>query len=208
MRSFFLEGAVTSSAILIFDIGGVLVRHDNALLFERLAACCAEPAAAKTYLTSGAYVHDIDTGRLSVEGLHASIVSRLGFDRPYGEFLKLWNCHFSEEPGMEALMAELAQRFRVVLFSNTNASHIEHVSAHYPALRSAHEAYYSYELGLMKPDADAFRKVLELEGRQPEDSVFIDDRAENAAAAAALGMRAITFTGRDTLVEELKNLGL
>jgi HAD superfamily hydrolase (TIGR01509 family) len=197
---------VTPSPIFIFDIGGVLVRHDNDHLFERLAARCADPASAKSYLASGAYARDIDLGRMKVEGLHAILSSRLGFDRPYDEFLKLWNCHFSAEPGMDALIASLAQKFRVVLFSNTNASHIEHVSAHYPALRRAHKAYYSYELGLAKPDAEAFRKVLELERRQPEEAVFIDDKAENAAAAASLGMRAIAFTGCGALARALKDL--
>jgi hypothetical protein len=29
--------------------GGVLIRHDNDLLYDRLAACCSNPTAARTH---------------------------------------------------------------------------------------------------------------------------------------------------------------
>lgn len=199
---------MTSSPILIFDIGGVLVRHDNDLLFDRLATCCADPVGAKSYLASGVYTRDIDIGRVSVKALHASLADSLGFNKPFDEFLELWSSHFSEEPGMEQFVALLAQQYRVTLFSNTNAAHIDYVSARYPALGHAHRAYYSYEMGLAKPDAEAFQKLLELEGRRPEEAIFIDDREENAAAATALGMHGVVFTDRDALIEALEALGV
>jgi glucose-1-phosphatase len=187
----------------IFDLGGVLVRHDNPTLFDRLAACCAESAAAREHLASGVYFRDIDTGRLSIKALHQRLATDFGFNRPYGEFLELWSSHFSEEPGMDALLAALVRRHRVALFSNTNPAHIEHVAARYPATSRVHARYYSFELGLVKPDAAAFERVLELEGRRAEDCIFVDDRADNTAAAAALGMRVVTFTGRDALFATL-----
>ena len=66
----------------------------------------------------------------------------------------------------------------------------------------------SYELGLAKPYAEAFNKVLELEGRRPEECIFIDDRAENTAAAAALGIRTVTFTDRKALEAAIAEYGV
>jgi putative hydrolase of the HAD superfamily len=198
----------TASPTFIFDVGGVFVRHDNDLLCDRLAASCADPAAARLHLAAALPREDLGTGRIGVDALHARLMAEHGFKETYPHFLELWSSHFSEEPGMEPVVRALARRHRVVLFSNTNAAHWEHVTANYPALGHAHAAYLSHELGLVKPDAASFRRVLELEGCRAEDGIFVDDRAENTAAAAALGIRAVTFTGRDDFLADLKRYGI
>jgi HAD superfamily hydrolase (TIGR01509 family) len=188
---------------LIFDIGGVLIRHDNDLLYDRLAACCSNPTAARTHLPICLIDAEIGSGRLSIEDLHARLAADHGFYATYAHFLELWSSHFSEEPGMEPVVYALTQRHRVVLFSNTNAAHVAHIKANYRVFGHVHAAYLSHELGLVKPDAASFLKLLEIEGLPPEDCIFIDDSAENTAAAAALGMRTVTFTGRDAFLAEL-----
>jgi FMN phosphatase YigB (HAD superfamily) len=45
-------------------------------------------------------------------------------------------------------------------------------------------------------------------GRTAERVLFIDDRVENVAGAAAAGMKAIRFEGADALRKELTNLGV
>jgi len=172
----------------------VLVRHDNALLYDRLAAYCADPLAAREQLADGVHDRIVGTGQMSIPELHKRLVEEYGFEARYDAFLGLWSSHFSEEPDMEPLLRALAARHRTVFFSNTNAAHWAHVTAHYPALAHAHHAYLSHELGLTKPDPASFQRVLELEGCAPADAIFIDDRAENVNAATALGMHGIVFT--------------
>ncbi|MGO9672579.1 MAG: HAD-IA family hydrolase [Methylocella sp.] len=184
---------------IIFDLGGVLIRHDNELLYDRLAACCADPATARPLMARATGHEDFGTGRLGVDALHARLVADHGFAQNYSHFLDLWSSHFSEAPEMEPLVQALARRYRTVIFSNTNAAHAEHIRANYRVLGHAHAAYMSHELALAKPAAEAFKKVLQLEGRRPEECIFIDDRAENTAAAAALGFKTVTFTDRAAL---------
>jgi len=178
----------------IFDLGGVIVRHDDALLHDRLAAHCAEPLSARKRLADGVHDRIVGTGRLSIADLHRRLVEDYGFAARYDAFLEIWSSHFSEEPGMEPVLRALASRYRTVFFSNTNAAHWAHVTAHYPALAHGHHAYLSHELGLTKPDPAAFQRVLALEGCAPADAIFIDDRTENVAAAVALGIDGIVFT--------------
>jgi putative hydrolase of the HAD superfamily len=193
---------------LIFDIGGVLIRHDNDLLYDRLAACCSNPTAARTHLPICLNDAEIGSGRLSIEDLHARLAADHGFYETYAHFLELWSSHFSEEPGMEPVVYALTQLHRVVLFSNTNAAHVAHIKANYQVFGHVHAAYLSHELGLVKPDAASFLNLREIEGLPPEDCIFIDDRAENTAAAAALGMRTVTFTGRDDFLADLDRYGV
>ena len=69
--------------------------------------------------------------------------------------------------------------------------------------RDFDRCYYSCRLGAAKPDPRAFQIVLRDLGAQPDEVLFIDDRAENTAAARNLGMHTITFTSASTLDQEL-----
>jgi putative hydrolase of the HAD superfamily len=193
---------------LVFDLGGVLVRHDNDALYDRLAACCADPREARPKIDACLADERIGTGQLRIETLHKHLKDTLGLKASYSYFLDLWSSHFSAEPGMDGLVEKLTRRHRTVLFSNTNAPHIDHIRATYPVYARFHATYLSYEIGLVKPSAAAYMRVLELEGREATGCIFIDDRPENTAAAQQLGMRTVTFTGQDNCVAALARHGV
>ena len=59
-------------------------------------------------------------------------------------------------------------------------------------------------VGLRKPRPEMYRRALDIIGLPAHRILFIDDRAENAAAAAAAGMKTIWFKGADTLRRDLE----
>lgn len=69
-------------------------------------------------------------------------------------------------------------------------------------------ALSSCYLGLRKPDAAIYRRALDILGVPGERVLFIDDRPENAVAAATEGMQTIRYTGADALRSELNRLGV
>lgn len=68
--------------------------------------------------------------------------------------------------------------------------------------------FSSCYLGLRKPDRKIYQIALDVLQRDPEEVVFIDDRAENAAAASSLGIHGIRYQGSAHLTEELARLGV
>ena len=68
--------------------------------------------------------------------------------------------------------------------------------------------FTSAYVGLRKPDPKIYRLALDVLQSDPEETVFIDDRAENAEAAAALGIRAIRYEGSAALAAKLSGLGV
>jgi putative hydrolase of the HAD superfamily len=68
--------------------------------------------------------------------------------------------------------------------------------------------FSSCYLGLRKPDADIYRRALDILGRPADRVIFIDDRKGNADAAAAAGMHAIQFLGEEQLRRDLKQIGI
>jgi HAD superfamily hydrolase (TIGR01509 family) len=52
----------------------------------------------------------------------------------------------------------------------------------------------SSDVGVRKPDAGIYERLLEQVGYPATDLLFVDDRPRNVAAAAALGIRAVCFS--------------
>ena len=63
-------------------------------------------------------------------------------------------------------------------------------------------------VGLRKPKPEMYRRALDILGRPADRILFIDDRAENAASAAATGMKTIWFKGADALRRDLEYLAV
>jgi putative hydrolase of the HAD superfamily len=68
--------------------------------------------------------------------------------------------------------------------------------------------FSSCYLGLRKPEPKIFEVALDVLQRDPDEVVFIDDRAGNCAAAAALGIHAIQYHDESQCAQALERLGL
>jgi putative hydrolase of the HAD superfamily len=67
-------------------------------------------------------------------------------------------------------------------------------------------AVISSDVGVRKPDARIYEHLLACVGCPPSDVLFIDDRVQNVAAAATLGVRSVCFSaehGYEWLATEL-----
>lgn len=75
--------------------------------------------------------------------------------------------------------------------SNTNAIHVAWLDAHVPELNEFELVIMSNEVGMLKPSPEIFELALEILDARPAQVLYIDDLAENTAAARQLGMSAI-----------------
>ena len=51
------------------------------------------------------------------------------------------------------------------------------------------KVYYSFEMGMRKPDEEIFNYLLKKHDLSPKRTLFVDDKKENTDAAAALGIQ-------------------
>jgi HAD superfamily hydrolase (TIGR01509 family) len=73
------------------------------------------------------------------------------------------------------------------------------------------DQFYSWELGVAKPDLDYFRAILDKIATVPERVLFLDDREDNISGALTAGLRAELFPrdgGLDALHPILARHGL
>jgi len=191
---------------LIFDLGNVIIRHDNAVLRDRLASRCAAPDAAER-MDRIAHERRYGTGELTTADLHRRLVDELGYNGDWPTFVEDWSCHLSLDRDMLAFVEQLAKQHRVLIFSNTNAEHWDHAMTLSEGRLGAFEPYLSHEIGDLKPAVSSFLAVAEKAGIDPARSLFFDDLPANVAGARQAGFQAEVFTTQAALADDLRAVG-
>ncbi|MES2411265.1 MAG: HAD family phosphatase [Bacteroidota bacterium] len=111
------------------------------------------------------------------------------------EITKAWNSVIGDFP-LERLefLQMLSTKYRLFLLTNTDSIHInrfEHkvgMSFYTDFYRCFEKVYYSYEMGMRKPDAEIFNAIMRKHDLSPKRTLFIDDKKVNTDAAEALGL--------------------
>ncbi|HEY0090839.1 MAG TPA: HAD family phosphatase [Flavobacterium sp.] len=122
---------------------------------------------------------------------------------------KAWNAVIGEFPlyRLEFLQM-LSQRYRLFLLTNTDATHIERFE-HMVGMTFSRDfyqcfekVYFSYEMGMRKPDPKIFEYILRKHDLSAKRTLFVDDKKENTDAAEALGIQVWNLNpGKEDVVD-------
>lgn len=193
---------------IILDLGNVLAFHDNTKLFAEMArAFDTTPEAMKEKLDGGLW-DQVNRGKLPGDSLRVELVKRLGKDLSPTAWLDLWNCHFTINEPMVAVVSFLVGRAKLVLLSNTHDQHFTWLKPKLPVLNDFDALVLSYEVGAIKPEKAIYEKALEAAGTSPWKTVFFDDVKAYATAATQVGMHGRVFTTVEQFTDDLAKLGL
>jgi putative hydrolase of the HAD superfamily len=83
--------------------------------------------------------------------------------------------------------------FPLSLLSNMPLELSRHVTKSFPSLSTFEYLIYSCDYGSIKPELAIYRNCLEILKVDPQDILYLDDRAENVEAAAGLGINSVLF---------------
>jgi len=182
-----------SKPVFIFDLGKVLVDFDYTIAARKIAArSISAPEDLHAFLGSSPLLVEYESGRFTRQKFYEAVRDTIGFHGDLMEFGGYFAEILSEMTGTIALHAELRQHgFKTYIFSNTNDLAIEHVRRNFPFFANFDGYILSYEVGAMKPQPEIYAAMEKMCGRSGADLIYLDDRAENIAAGAARGWRAI-----------------
>ncbi|NJM62252.1 MAG: HAD-IA family hydrolase [Oscillatoriales cyanobacterium RU_3_3] len=93
----------------------------------------------------------------------------------------------------------------MVVFSNINPIHHERVNEIWNTESLQIDRFMSYQIGIMKPNDEAFEYVVRKIGSAKNEILFIDDSQKNVEAAIRNGLNAYLFKNNADL-EIIKNL--
>jgi putative hydrolase of the HAD superfamily len=92
-------------------------------------------------------------------------------------------------------LQKLSEKYRLFLLSNTDAIHIDSfeqengVSFYSDFYQCFEKVYFSFEMGMRKPDPEIFSYVLTTHNLSAKQTLFVDDKKENTDAALSLGIQ-------------------
>ncbi|MGP8269600.1 MAG: HAD-IA family hydrolase [Terracidiphilus sp.] len=196
---------------MLFDVGGVLLtngwdqRERTAVIGHFQIDLAAFEALHKDYYDAW------ERASLSLtEYLNATVFYEpRSFSRD--EFFAFMLTQSKPQPdGALGILKELAASNQCLLGAlNNEARETNKYRFDHFGLRELFKvALSSCYLGLRKPEPAIYRRALDILGRPAERILFIDDRAENVAGAAAAGLKAIRFQGAEALRRELASLAV
>jgi len=125
------------------------------------------------------------------------------------EIREAWNSILLDFPLYRLeFLQRLSQKYRLFLLSNTDRTHIEKFE-HKVGMTFAREfyqcfekVYFSYEIGLRKPDPEVFNYIINRHDLNPKKTLFVDDNKHNTEVAANLGMHVWNLeVGKEDVVD-------
>lgn len=188
---------------LLIDFGGVLIDLDRRRClehFRRLGMPDVENLLHDCHQEGFFQLHE--KGLISDAGFRERIRQAIGRPVTDEAIDEAWNSFLDGIPAYKLdFLLELRKRYTVCLLSNTNAIHWDYACTHDFAQGGRRvedyfdRIYLSYQLKMIKPDAEIFQAVLADAGLTPEETLFIDDAEANCRTARSLGIHTYTPPG-------------
>jgi 2-haloacid dehalogenase len=194
---------------VVFDIGGVLLDWDPRYLYRSLIADPAEIERFLAEVCTDEFNAELDAGRPFDEAC-AELCAR---HPDHVELIQAWSRQDEmiggEIEGTAALVDRLVDA-GVVLYLLTNMPTDVFAArlARYPVLQRFAGALVSGDEGVLKPDGEIYRRIVERFGLTPAETLFVDDKPGNVDAARAMGFVGHHFVDANTLERALSDLDL
>ena len=187
---------------IIFDLGGVILNidyHQTASAFKNIGVSNFDEIYSQG--KQGQVFDKLETGEITSEEFRYYI-NEIDPSLQFSAIDKAWNAMLLDLPVERIdLLQELKKKYRLFLLSNTNEIHIkafrEIIGSSYGEYifdNIFENQYYSSEIGMRKPNADCFQYVLEKNGLEPSETLFIDDSIQHVEGARKLKLRGYHLT--------------
>lgn len=185
---------------LLVDFGGVLINLDRQRCIENFRNLGLENVEEQLglYNQKGFFMQQ-ERGLVTSAEFRNGIRDLMEKPATDKQIDTAWNSFLVDIPTYKLdLLLKLRQKYVVYLLSNTNDIHWKWACKHafpYRGFRVEdyfEKIYLSYEMKMMKPDAEIFETVLEDANIDPKETFFIDDAPANCRTAETLGIKTYT----------------
>ncbi len=178
---------------ILFDFGNVLFDLDEAETERRLSAILDPAKSADLHEQ---VLHPFERGEISEEAFFNRLQRRSKSIQDGIYYYKAWNAMLLGMPKSRfEMLSQLRSRYKVFLLSNINITHLRYLQKKLESELGISDfetsyfdkVYYSFQLGMRKPETEIYKYVLSDAAITAEHTLFIDDKKENIEAARQLG---------------------
>jgi HAD superfamily hydrolase (TIGR01509 family) len=193
---------------IIFDIGNVLFNYDPSHITELLLP----DETDKEFYIQNLFLSDewqsLDRGDLNINQFIRDITRRLNLTPKqilnFELLLKEFPKHLQLNEEMKELFEECLTTHKVYILSNFQYPAFNVLLENHAFLNKANGIVVSAKVMMKKPEIGIFHYLLTQQRILPEESIFIDDNAENITTATRVLMTGILFKSAKQVRKELE----
>ncbi|QIE26480.1 hypothetical protein SBC1_42430 (plasmid) [Caballeronia sp. SBC1] len=196
-----------STALVLFDMEGVLSHYDRSARVDHLSAVSGQaPDAVRHAIWESGLEARADAGQISDNEYLSALGVLLGYPIHRDDWLAARRASITPYTEVIALAARVAERSRIAVLTNNCrlvTDYIGYLNPPVAQLFGPH-VYASALFGAAKPAPQAYLRCLEQLGVCANETLFIDDTDTNVVGAINAGLHGYKFVSVDTLAEELE----
>ncbi len=185
---------------IIFDFGNVLINLDFGRTDQMLKQLLGDKINLAFYKENAADVfYEYEKGLISSDSFLVEL-QKYAPQISTNQIKEAWNALLLDIPKKRLdMLIELRKNHRVFLLSNTNEIHIEYVRDYLAReyqitdfeTRFFDHVFYSYEMGMRKPDAEIYQTVQHNISASGNEILFFDDNQLNIDMSIQVGWQGI-----------------
>jgi putative hydrolase of the HAD superfamily len=179
---------------LLFDLGGVVFEIDFGRTFARWAAHAGEELETiRSRFSFDEFYARHERGEIHAGEYFESLRYSLRINLSDAQFADGWTDIFRDEiAGVARLLRLVKDRIPLYAFTNSNPTHMTVWASRYSeTLKTFRRVFVSSDLGMRKPEPEAFVAIGTRIAVPLDRILFFDDTRENVEGALALGMQAV-----------------
>jgi len=199
---------------IIFDLGNVIINIDGDKTVNEMKVIGFEDfESSYTLLRQSDLFNLLEKGLITPEKFYTELKTHFENHVSTATINDAWNAMLLDFPKKRIkLLQDLQSRYRLFLLSNTNVIHYQKYNGDlinqfgFELSSLFEKAYYSFDLGMRKPDLEIFEYVIKDSHLKPIETLFIDDAEANIESAQKLGLKTLRIDiGKgDDITQKLK----
>jgi putative hydrolase of the HAD superfamily len=185
---------------IVLDLGGVLYAIDPEKAFKRFhdLHVLGDAVHPEKWVQQHQWMFDeLEKGTVSPIDFRNYLRETAGIVGDDAALDQAWNALLvGVIPGRTDDLERLARNYRLILLSNTNIIHQEAIKEEcIPLFGMFERIFFSFDMGMRKPDPKIYMAALEKMGMDPSESVFVDDNLENVNGSILAGLKGHYVSG-------------
>ena len=194
---------------IIFDFGGVLIDWNPLYLYSKVFGCQIKATNFLDNICHYDWNIQQDAGRSLAEATQVLQTQHPDYESEIAMYYDRWEEMLGGTIDKNVnLIKPLKGKYKVYGLTNWSAETLPIAMRLYRFFDDLDGIVVSGDEKLIKPDPKIYQVLLDRYAIKSEESLFIDDNADNITAAQQLGFQTIHYTQDVNLEEVLKKMGV
>ncbi|MCF8331740.1 MAG: HAD family phosphatase [Bacteroidales bacterium] len=204
---------------IIFDFGGVIYDINFNNTFEKLKESGVKDVEKVSLEFTERHLFErFETGAITKEEFRNEVRDVSDLQVNDDKIDEIWNALLiGFKPERVHLIEKVKLNYNIFLLSNSNIIHYEQYRSEFEQQFGYKtfddlfkKAYFSFEMGLNKPDKTIFQKVIQEQNIESQETLFIDDTEMHTKSAAQAGLlvRYLRLEHREDMINMFDHTGM